>query len=478
MRQLAHLTSRLFNTPLMLRPEAASSLAGTFLQLLTEGSTTLVIGSQDAVQRPPEPFAFAGNVPISRYKDKPYAVTDDGVALLSITGPLVQRAGQMTPECAPLASYQRLQGRMDAMQADPDVKAIMLEWDSPGGETAGNFALANRFMQARGSKPVWSYVNELAASAAYSLAASTDRIIMPTNGLVGSIGVVMLHLDQSEKDKKQGLSYTYIYAGDRKIDMNSHAPLSKEARATADKMVQGAYDQFTAHISTSRFMSQQAVRDTQAGIFSGTEARQIGLADSISSFDDALAELTALVQRGSTFSVPGGRMAAPTTAKGGTMSQATQAATQPAHSASPPQGSEASAEQRDVGAAASEQQLSAARAQGHADGVKDGQATERQRIAAIFGHAEAQGRQQLASTLAFSTDMTVDQAGTVLASAAKEGAPQAVKAISPLAAAMANVPNPQVTAAAPAGNAADDTPQATAANVVSLFNQNQGAKHV
>ncbi len=474
MRNLPYLTARLFNTPLMLRPEAANSLAGAFMHILSgDTPATVVIGAQSAIERQPEPFAFAGNVPISRFKDKPYAVTDEGIALLSVTGPLVQRAGQMTPDCAPMASYQRLQSRLEAMQADPDVKGILLEWDSPGGEAAGNMALASRLLSQRGNKPVWSYVNEVAASAAYALAASTDRILMPASGLVGSIGVVMLHMDQSERDKKQGLSYTYIYAGERKVDMNSHSPLSAEARATANKMVQAAYDQFTAHVAASRSISQQAVRDTQAGIFSGSEARQIGLADDIASFDQALAELTAHVQqRGTQFSATGGRMAAPISAKGETMSLATPAATLPAHSASPPQGSQASADQRDVGAAASEQQLASARA----DGMAAGQTAERQRIQGILNHSEATNRQQLARTLAFTTDMAVDQAGIVLAAAAQEAAPVASAALSPLAAAMAQVPNPKVVAAAPA--APDDaSPQSLAANVVSLFNQNQGVKH-
>lgn len=474
MRNLAHLSARLFNTPLMLRPEAASSLSSAFLHLMNNEGSTIIVDTRRSDAPLPEPMAFAGNAPISRFKDKPYAVTDEGIALLSITGPLVQRQGAMNPDCTPLASYQRLQSRMESMQQDSDVKGILLEWDSPGGETAGNFALANRMMQYRGSKPLWSYVNELAASAAYSLASATDRIIMPTTGIVGSIGVVMLHLDASERDKKQGLAYTYIYAGDHKIDGNSHAPLSKEARAGFQSMVQSAYDQFTAHVASARSMQQQAVRETQAAVFDGPTARQIGLVDDLGTFEDTLAEITALVQRGPQFSATGGRMAAPNSAKGGTMSQANLAATSPALNAAPPSGDAAPGQQREMGAQVTQEQLQAARAEGVATGITQGAAAERQRISSILGHEHAAHRQQLARTLAFSTDMALEQVTTVLAAAAPEQAAPSASALSPLAAAMANVPNPAIAAAASPA-AGDDSSEALAHNVVSLYRQVKGA---
>jgi capsid assembly protease len=481
MRNLAHLSARLFNAPLMLLPDAANSLSSAFLELLHGNATTVVVGGQHGAIAPaPEPLAFSGNVAApSRFADKPYTVTDQGIGLLSVTGPLVQRAGQITPDCMPLASYQKMQQRMDAMQADPDVKGILVEWDTPGGEVSGNFALAARWMAARGSKPVWSYVNELVASAGYSLAASTDRIVMPASGLSGSIGVVMMFLDQSERDKKQGLAYEFVYAGDRKIDFNSHATLSKEARARAEKMVLSTYDHLTAHVAASRSINQQAVRDTQAGVFDGPESKQLGLVDDIGSFDDTLAELTALVQRGPMFSATSGRMAAPITAKGGTMSQANQAATQPALSAAPPVGA-APAEPRDVDASATQAAVQAARTEGHSAGYSAGASAERTRISAILGHANAQGRQSLAHTLAFSTDMAPEAAATVMQSAAQEPVPGAkavvISALSPLAAAMATVPNPKVVAALnEQSGGAEETSHSLAANVVSLHRQVKGA---
>lgn len=461
MRALAHLAARLYNAPLMLLPSAADTFAAVFAQAL-EGRAPL---QADAAR--PDPLAYTGNVqPGARFEGKNYTVTEAGVGLLPVYGALVQRAGQMDGNCMPLASYQRLQARLQQMLADTDVKAILMELDSPGGEVAGNFEFARQLLDLRaGAKPIWAHANEGAYSAAYSIAAATGRITVPQSGSLGSIGVVMLHMDQSERDRKQGVTYTPIYAGARKVDFNSHAPLSKEALATGQAEVNRLYDMFTGHVASARSMDQQAVRDTEAGIFAAQEARQLGLADAVASFDDTLAELTALVSQPARKSfLPGARAdnppaasAAPSTSPKGktSMSQPNAETTV----------SEAEALRREQAAAAAASTTA--------------QTAERSRISAILNHAEAKGRTQLAQSLAFETDMSAEAAGKILAAAGKDApapAPAAAAPTSPLAAAMANVPNPPVAAAAPGADADADSPAALAANVMALHRQYKGVK--
>jgi ClpP class serine protease len=481
MRHLAHLAARLFNTPLLLQPAAADAFGHAFGSLLHGDAapvTVVLPGSAQAAESTmPEREAYAGNVrPGAGFEDKPYLVTAEGIALLPVLGPLVQRAGQMTPDCTPVTSYQRLAARFEQMLADNDVRGILFEFDSPGGEAAGMFDLAQRIAAQRSTKPIWGHANEAAFSAGYGLAAAVERLHAPQAGALGSIGVVMLHVDQSQRDAKQGLVFTPIFAGARKIDFNSHAPLSETARASAQGMVDQLYDQFTTHVATARSMDLKTVRGTEAGIFGAAEAKAIGLIDGVSSFSETLAEFAAhiaSVQHGRTGSV--GFQRSPSGSR---------LAATPGSTATTPQKGNAS--MADSTPAADQAAIDTARAEGHAaglaEGTKQGAAAERTRVGAILNHSAAATRGKLATKLALETDMSADTAGTVLLAAAEEqpaAAPAPAPAASPLAAAMAGVPNPAVGADGGntgAAGAEADTPKATAASVIRLFNQSRGAQ--
>lgn len=482
MRHLPLLAARLYNAPLMLPLAVAETFGTVFRDLMQAGgSAPANITVVDATGLPLiKPEAFAANVQAGeQFADKPYLVTEAGVAVLSITGPLMQRAGQIDANCMPLASYQRITAKFDAMQADPDVAAILLEWDSPGGEVAGAFTLASRLMAARGGKPVWSHANEGAYSAAYLIAAATDRVVVPQSGLLGSNGVVMLHVDQSQRDAKQGVVYTPIYAGARKVDFNSHAPLSKAALAIGQAEVDRLHDMQVTHIATARGLDAQAVRDQEAGIFAANVAKAIGLADDVATFEQTLAELTDLVHARASgavhfsFATAEQRQAARHNPGETTMSQQNGAAPAPPAATPTPTASQpAGVPETEV---AQREATAATAAAGNA------RTAERTRVAAILRAPEATGRAGLAQALAFDSDMAPEAAVKLLAVAAQDAPPAAAAAAakpaaaaSPLAAAMASVPNPAV--GPDAAGPADDSAEALAASAIALARNVQGVK--
>jgi signal peptide peptidase SppA len=464
MRNLAHLATRLYGVPLMLLPTAADIFGNTFQRIL-DGSAAAPGEEAGAVQL--KPHAFADNLAAgSKFASKPYLVTDAGIGVVGIYGALLQRWAFDMASCTSMASYQVIKQTLDMMQADPDVRGILLEFDSPGGEVAGNFELARQMLARRGEKPIWSHVNEGAYSAAYSLAAASDRIVVPQAGSVGSIGVVMVHVDQSKRDERMGLAYTFIYAGARKVDFNSHAPLGKKAQELATAEVVRLYDMFAGHVAAARSLDVQAVIDTEAGVFAANDAKTIGLVDAIGGFDETLAELTDYVasKASAGFATAGGTAARHN--HGGTEMSTTNGAAPNTSAATPPT-PVAGVPEADV-----VQRETAARAAGAAD--------ERKRIGAILNHEAAAPRQKLAKKLAFDTDMSVEASASVLeAAAAEQGADASTAAfVSPLAAAMATLPNPAVGPDAAAGGAVGGEADATttAKNVVALFNQAKGGK--
>jgi signal peptide peptidase SppA len=190
-------------------------------------------------------------------------------------------------------NYEDVQARFDAAVTDPSIDAILLEIDSPGGEAAGAFDLADKIYAARGSKPVWAIANDSAFSAAYAIGSAADKLFLTRTGGVGSIGVLAAHVDQSGYDEKQGVKVTTLFAGTRKNDFNAHEPLSEDAAGFLQAEVNRLYGLFVDTVSRNRSISADTVRATEAGLFFGDDAVKAGLADGVGTFESAVQSLAA-----------------------------------------------------------------------------------------------------------------------------------------------------------------------------------------
>lgn len=275
MTLLPHLAARLFGVPLAIhRPKLDVILA--------------VLGPRIGVA---DLAAAPGYTPPQR-ESSANSGSPPGVAVIPIHGTLVRRTVGLEAESG-LTSYTSLAAQLDAAIANPAVSAILLDVDSPGGESGGVFDLADRIRAASQVKPVWAVANDMAFSAAYALASAASRVFVSRTGGVGSIGVIAMHVDQSEKDAQDGVHYTAVFAGDRKNDLNPHEPISSEAHAFLKAEVNRIYGLFVETVARHRGIEASAVRDTEAGLFFGQAAVAMGLADAIGSFDDALAQLHA-----------------------------------------------------------------------------------------------------------------------------------------------------------------------------------------
>ncbi len=222
-----------------------------------------------------------------------YAVTDAGIAVVPVLGPLVARGDWLT-ELFGASVYGEVGDAVEAALADPSVRGVVMEIDSPGGEVAGMFDLADRLGALRQSvsKPLWAVASESATSAAYAIASAAERIYVTRTGEVGSIGVVAAHVDQSGSDAKAGLAWTFIHAGARKLDGNPHEPLSDPARAAIQADVDALYGELVSLVARNRSLTPEAVRGTEAAIYRGRAGVALGLADRIGTVETALAEMT------------------------------------------------------------------------------------------------------------------------------------------------------------------------------------------
>ena len=215
----------------------------------------------------------------------------DGIGVIPIHGTLTHRSLGLSP-LSGLRSYQSIRQDFLSMLNDNSIHTILLDIDSPGGAVAGAFDLVDDIYNSRGRKPIYAFVNDSGYSAAYAIASAADHIYMTRTAGVGSIGVVMLHVDKSEQDAKAGIKYTPIYAGANKINGNPHAPLSKEAHTKAQSIVNQVYDLFVSTVARNNGLTGSEVRSTEADIYTGYDAIDRGLIDGILSYNELISMIT------------------------------------------------------------------------------------------------------------------------------------------------------------------------------------------
>lgn len=274
---LPHLATRIFDTPLLIAPQKLEVILG-------------VLAPRLGLDVPPS----AAVAPSTRPQRKSYEVTSDGIAIVPIEGTLVHKSYGIDA-LSGLRSYTDIQAEIEDAATDPAIKAILLDLDSAGGELAGAFDAADTIFAARSAKPLFAVANNDAFSAAYLLASGAERLYVSRTSGVGSIGVIVSHLDVSGNDEKMGYKYTIIYAGSHKADLHAHAPLSEEARAVLEAEVGRTYQLLVGSIARNRGLPESAIRATEGALYFGNDAINAKLADRLGTRQDALADLRAVL---------------------------------------------------------------------------------------------------------------------------------------------------------------------------------------
>ncbi|MEG2468993.1 MAG: S49 family peptidase [Comamonas sp.] len=439
-RTYPHLADRLLNTPLLLHPQKLDAIiAGLGGRLL--GVDGLQIDAATLTARaalPAEMFTTRRG----ERTERGYRVVD-GVAVISAMGGLVHRT-KLAADSSLLIGYNDLAADMEDALAKSDVHAIALVMDSPGGEVSGAFELAERIYAARGRKPIVAVADGMAASAAYLAASAADEVVLSATSYVGSIGVVMRHVDFSRALANDGITVSHIFAGEHKIDGNPYQPLPDAVRTALQTDIEGLYQMFVQAVAKHRGMDEQAVRDTRAGVYRGVAAVAARLADRIGTVDAVVAELAA--RRNPAVSTAAGLSHQP---QGTSMSHASANAAAAAPAA--PAGATTTTTTAAAPATANSADLESARA--------EGAAAERARVTAITSHANAAANPAITQQC-IATGLSAEHAKGFLdaAPAAAVATLAGAQAGNQFAAAMAAMGNPNVSgveAASQQGGAAE-----------------------
>jgi signal peptide peptidase SppA len=205
------------------------------------------------------------------------------VAVLPLHG-IIENRSDWISELMGGTSIETLRAALADAMADPNVKAVVLDVDSPGGTVAGMTEFASELRALRGgAKPIVAVTNTLAASAAYWLASQADEIVVTPSGYVGSIGVYAVHQEASRMLDEMGITTTVISAGPYKTEGNEFEPLTDDARADIQERVDLNYRQFLEDVAAGRRTTASEVEANYGGgrVLPARKALAAGMVDRV-----------------------------------------------------------------------------------------------------------------------------------------------------------------------------------------------------
>ena len=212
------------------------------------------------------------------------------IAVIPVLGIIEQRAHSLG------SSVEGIEAAFDSALVSKQFDGILLDIDSPGGSVPGVPELAEKIRDARDTKPVVAIANSLAASAAYWIGSSAEEFFVSPSGEAGSIGVFMLHVDESEALEKEGVKVTAISAGKFKTEGAPWEALSEETAEFFQERVDEVFAWFTKAVAASRDTTPAAVRSGfgEGRVLGAVQSVKANLADKVGTFNDAVSRVAQL----------------------------------------------------------------------------------------------------------------------------------------------------------------------------------------
>jgi protease-4 len=188
------------------------------------------------------------------------------------------------------------------LRQDESVKAIVLRVNSPGGSASASEAIQREVRLAKKVKPVVVSMGSYAASGGYWIAAYGDKIFAEPTTITGSIGVFGVQFDVKKLSNDFGLTYDSVKTGKFGDVITISRPKTPDEMAVFQRMVDWIYGEFIGKVAEGRKLNRAAVEEIAQGrVWSGAEAKKLGLVDEIGGLDAAIAEAAQRAKLGSDY---------------------------------------------------------------------------------------------------------------------------------------------------------------------------------
>ncbi|NHN42448.1 signal peptide peptidase SppA [Halorubellus sp. JP-L1] len=212
------------------------------------------------------------------------------VAEVEVKGPITRDGGGGRLPSSPTSpGADEIVEQIERADDDGSVDALLVKLNTPGGEVVPSDDI--RTAAKRFDGPTIAYTNDLCASGGYWIASGCDELWARDASLVGSIGVILGQVNAKELADKVGVQYEALTAGEYKDAGSPLKEFTDDDREYLQGLVDEWYDDFVERVADGRDMDPDAVRDTEAKVYLGETAHEIGLVDALGARDDVEDEL-------------------------------------------------------------------------------------------------------------------------------------------------------------------------------------------
>ncbi|HEX2966511.1 MAG TPA: signal peptide peptidase SppA [Syntrophorhabdaceae bacterium] len=175
---------------------------------------------------------------------------------------------------------------------DDSIKGVILRINSPGGAVGPTQEMYSEIKKLRQKKKVYVSMGSVCASGGYYLAVTGEKIYANPSTITGSIGVIMEQAVVEDLMKKIGVEANTIKSGDMKDIGSPFRKMKDEEKKYLQTVIDNIYEQFVQDVAQGRKMQVDQVKQLADGrIFTGLQAKQVGLVDNIGTFYDVVADM-------------------------------------------------------------------------------------------------------------------------------------------------------------------------------------------
>lgn len=213
----------------------------------------------------------------------------DGIAQIDINGIIAKRVGlpQAILDILGVCDLDNVDSQLKAAQADSNVRAVLLNVNSPGGYVEGLVTTSNLIKNMGKETAVWSDIQN--CSAAYWLSSQADSIIISPEVEIGAVGVYSVYFNYADQLKAEGIGVTLVKSGTEKAIGNPYVPMTDADKALLQADTDALGAEFRATVNNQRDIDNQYL---QGWSYRGTNAIKLGFADGIAdSKEEVLANL-------------------------------------------------------------------------------------------------------------------------------------------------------------------------------------------
>ncbi|HEV2489222.1 MAG TPA: signal peptide peptidase SppA [Candidatus Acidoferrales bacterium] len=226
------------------------------------------------------------------------------IAVVYATGEIVSGDSQVTPGGSSLMGGDSVARDLRQARQDSSIKAIVLRVDSPGGSALASEVIRREVQLARQVKPVVVSMSDVAASGGYWISMSADKIVADPETITASIGVLSGKFNLSGLYQMLGLSTDYVATSENATMYSDQQNFTPAQELVVQKMLNDIYTNFTHGVADGRKLPLPAVEKIAKGrVWSGEEAKRIGLVDDLGGLDRAIAVAKGLAHIPATQSV-------------------------------------------------------------------------------------------------------------------------------------------------------------------------------